>query len=69
MKALKQLKQLKKNLINFLEGEKTMMAIFLANNIIRGRITFSKVPKYYKKAVAEQLRLADAEDLITEKGY
>lgn len=63
------LKKLANKLIEHITGGTIMMAIFLANNIIRGKITFAKVPKYYKKAVAEQLRLADAEDLITEKGY
>ncbi|WP_280522414.1 CD1375 family protein [Falseniella ignava] len=42
------------------------MAKFLAVNIINGKYTFDRVPKFLKEKVKEILIDMGAEDLITE---
>lgn len=43
-----------------------MMAMLMAINIVEDRYVYSRVPKFLKKAVAEQLKLLNAEHLIKE---
>lgn len=42
------------------------MAMLLALNIVSGKYTYKRVPKFLKEQVKEQLVLMDAEELITE---
>ncbi len=43
-----------------------MMAMLYATRIISGKMTYDKVPRLLKEAVAEILRDAGLEELITE---
>lgn len=42
------------------------MAMLLAVNIVDGKFTFKRVPKFLKDQVKEQLILLGAEELIEE---
>lgn len=42
------------------------MAMLLAVNIVDGKFTYKRVPKFLKEQVKEQLILMGAEELITE---
>ena len=50
----------------FRKGVRQLMAMLLAVNIVDGKFTFKRVPKFLKEQVKEQLILLGAEELITE---
>ncbi|MGX7091170.1 CD1375 family protein [Hutsoniella sourekii] len=41
-----------------------MMAMLIAINIVAGRYTYERTPKFLKEQVAEQLKTMGAEELI-----
>lgn len=51
----------------FKEGSVDMLAMFLANRIILGKLTFAKVPAVLKPAVREILEEAGLGELCTEE--
>lgn len=48
------------------KGVRQLMAMLLAVNIVDGKFTYKRVPKFLKEQVKEQLILLGAEELITE---
>lgn len=48
------------------KGVRQLMAMLLAVNIVDGKFTYKRVPKFLKDQVKEQLIILGAEELITE---
>lgn len=56
---IRKLKQIRKEVLQ-------LMAMLYAINIVEGRTTYKRCPKFLKPKVKEQLILMGAEELITE---